>query len=87
MLSAHGETSEADIELRDAFAAISGAVYLSARRGERNIVETIAAELHDMGRGEIAEDILDQIPNSRNEISASSLRCDHDVVVFVHRKR
>lgn len=67
MLSAHGEHSEADIELRDAFAAIARAVYLSARRGERDTVETIAAELYEMGRAEIAEDILDQIANSRNE--------------------
>lgn len=70
MLSVHGETSEADIELRDAFAAISRAVYLSARRGERVAVETIAAELYEADRGEIAEDILDQLPKSRNEVAS-----------------
>lgn len=70
MLSAHGEHSEADIELRDAFAAIARAVYLSARRGERDTVSAVAAELYEMGRAEIAEDILDQIPDLRNEVSA-----------------
>lgn len=70
MLSAHGETSEAEIELRDAFAAIAWAVYLSARRGERVAAETVAAELYEMGRAEIAEDILDQMPESRNEIAS-----------------
>lgn len=67
ILSASGVHSEADMELNAAFRDIARAVYLTARRGERDAVETIAAELYEAGRAEIAEDILDQIPNSRNE--------------------
>ncbi|WEK62091.1 MAG: hypothetical protein P0Y60_04865 [Candidatus Microbacterium colombiense] len=70
MLATMGAVSEVDVELAEMFKATTQAVYRSAHRGEREAVETVAAELYEADRGEIAEDLLDQIPNFRNEISA-----------------
>jgi hypothetical protein len=69
MLSAMGETSEAEIELRTMFRDVANAVIRVARR-DPHAAEVIAAELDAMHRPAIADDIRDQYVNSENEVSA-----------------
>lgn len=69
MLSAMGETSETEVEMRIAFRDIAAAVFRVARR-DPAAAEQIAAELESMYRPLLADDIRDQFPNSRNEIAS-----------------
>ena len=68
MLSAMGETSETEIELRAMFKDIAAAVIRVARR-DAEAAEAIAEELELMHRPILAEDVRDQIPDSRNEVT------------------
>lgn len=67
MLSAMGETSETEVEMRIAFRDIVAAVFRVARR-DPAAAEQIAAELETMHRPLLADDIRDQFPNSEIEV-------------------
>jgi hypothetical protein len=69
MLSAMGETSEQEIQLRTMFRDVATAVIRVARRDPAT-AEIIAVELDRMHRPAIADDIRDQFPDSENEVSA-----------------
>ena len=69
MLSAMGETSEAEIQLRAAFRDVTAAVFRVARH-DPGVAERIAAELDGMHRPLLADDVRDQAQaDSRNEIT------------------
>ena len=66
MLSAMGETSEQEVQLRTMYRDVATAVIRVARRDPAT-AEVIAAELDAMHRPTIADDIRDQISNSEIE--------------------
>jgi alkylhydroperoxidase/carboxymuconolactone decarboxylase family protein YurZ len=66
VLTANGESSETEMQLRAAFRDVSAAAFRIARR-DPNAAETIAAELDAMHRPSIAEEIRDQAPSSEIE--------------------
>lgn len=66
MLSAMGETSETEVQLRTMYRDVAMAVIRVARRDPAT-AEVIAAELESMHRPTIADDIRDQITNSEIE--------------------
>lgn len=68
MLATLGVSSETDVELAEIFKVTTHAVYMLAQRDPAT-AEAVAAELETMHRPAIAEDIRDQFPNSRNEIT------------------
>lgn len=70
MLTHMGETSEAEIQLRAGFRDVTAAVYRVARR-DPDVAERIAAELDQMHRPLVADDLRAQArTDSRNEISS-----------------
>ena len=69
MLTAMGETSETEIQLRTMFRDVAMAVIRVARR-DAATAEIIAAELDAMHRPAIADDIREQSATSRNEIAS-----------------
>ncbi|MDD7929885.1 hypothetical protein [Microbacterium thalli] len=70
MLTAMGETSEAEVQLRAAFRDVTAAVYRLARH-DPEVAERIAAELDRMHRPLVADDLRAQArTDSRNEIAS-----------------
>lgn len=68
MLATIGVSSETDAELAEIFKATTHAVYVLAQRDPAT-AEVVAAQLDSMHRPAIAEDIRDQFPETKSEIS------------------
>lgn len=64
MLSTLGVNSETEAELQQAYKDTARAVFLAVRRDPAT-AEVIAAELIDIDRSDVAEDLLSQIPETK----------------------
>lgn len=64
VLSTLGVNSETDVEIAQAYQDTARAVFIAARN-DSAAAEAVAAELYDVGRGDVAEDLLSQVPETK----------------------